>query len=128
MRGSKLQIRCRLILLISDHPIQRGIRKECRTPSLEIGTPSLEIWTLSEKTAVSGSKTKKMLPKFFLRLRDTHKKYILPKKMLENRPEDALGLLVETVETVKTGINLLTNRDVVWKNQATCPRPKAEDR
>ena len=27
-----------------------------------------------------------------------------------------------------TGINLLTNRDVVWKNQATCPRPKAEDR
>ena len=48
--------------------------------------------------------------------------------MLENQPEDALGLLVETVETVKTGINLLTNRDVVWKNQATCPRPKAEDR
>ena len=28
----------------------------------------------------------------------------------------------------KSGINLLTNRDVVWKNQATCPRPKAEDR
>ena len=35
---------------------------------------------------------------------------------------------VDTVETVETGINLLTNRDVVWKNQATCPRPKAEDR
>ena len=28
----------------------------------------------------------------------------------------------------ESGINLLTNRDVVWKNQATCPRPKAEDR
>ena len=28
----------------------------------------------------------------------------------------------------RSGINLLTNRDVVWKNQATCPRPKAEDR
>ena len=27
MRGSKLQIRCRLILLISEHPIQQGIRK-----------------------------------------------------------------------------------------------------
>ena len=28
--------------------------------------------------------------------------WILNEKMLENRPEDALGLLVETVETVKT--------------------------
>ena len=27
MRGSKLQIRCRLILLIFEHPIQHGIRK-----------------------------------------------------------------------------------------------------
>ena len=25
---------------------------------------------------------------------------------------------------MEIGINLLTNRDVVWKNQATCPRPK----
>ena len=35
--------------------------------------------------------------------------------------------LVST-KIIKNGINLLTNRDVVWKNQATCPRPKAEDR
>ena len=83
MRGSKLQIRCRLILLISDHPIQRGIRKECRTPSLEIGTTSPEIWTRSEKRAVSGGKTKKKLPKFFLRLQDTYKKYILQKKWVK---------------------------------------------
>ena len=27
MRESKLQMRCRLILLISEHPIQQGIRK-----------------------------------------------------------------------------------------------------
>ena len=48
--------------------------------------------------------------------------------MLESQPEDALVKLVKTVETVETGINLSTNRDVVWKKQATCPRPKAEDR
>ena len=83
MRGSKLQIRCRLILLISEHPIQRGIRKECRTPSLEIGTTSPEIWTRSEKRAVSGGKTKKKLPKFFLRLQDTYKKYILQKNWVK---------------------------------------------
>ena len=82
VRGSKLQIRCRLILLISDHPIQRGIRKECRTPSLEIGTTSPEIWTRSEKRAVSGGKTKKK-PKFFLRLQDTYRKYILQKKWVK---------------------------------------------
>ena len=41
--------------------------------------------------------------------------------MLERRPEDALVklvLTVVTVLTVLTGINLSTNRDVVWKNQA----------
>ena len=48
------------------------------------------------------------------------------------RPSDksyiTIAETVETEETEETGINLLTNRDVVWKNQATCPRPKAEDR
>ena len=34
--------------------------------------------------------------------------------MLESRPEDALLKLVMTVETVENGINLSTNRDVVW--------------
>ena len=83
MRGSKLQIRCRLILLISDHPIQRGIRKECRTPSLEIGTTSPEIWTRSEKRAVSGGKTKKKVAQIFFWLRDTYKKYILQKNWVK---------------------------------------------
>ena len=50
-------------------------------------TTSLEIWTardpLREKTAVSGGKTKKKLPSVFLRLRDTHKKYILQKKLVK---------------------------------------------
>ena len=63
--------------------------------------------------------------------------------MLESQPEVAVVNTVETVETAETletvdtaetvemeetGINLLTNRDMVLKNQATCPRPKAEDR
>ena len=48
------------------------------------GTASPEIWTRSKKTAVSGGKTKKKLPKFFLRLQDTYKKYILQKKMGRN--------------------------------------------
>ena len=79
MRGSKLQIRCRLILLISEHPIQRGIRKECwhRIPGNRNRLPG-NLDPL-QKTAVSGGKTKKKLPKFFLRLRDTYKKYILQK-------------------------------------------------
>ena len=50
-------------------------------------TTSLEIWTardpLREKTALSGGKTKKKLPSVFLRLRDTHKKYILQKKSVK---------------------------------------------
>ena len=48
------------------------------------GTASPEIWTRSEKRAVSGGKTQKKLPKFFLRLQDTYKKYILQKKMGQN--------------------------------------------
>ena len=84
VRGSKLQIRCRLILLISEHPIQRGIRKECwhRIPGNRNRLPG-NLDPL-QKTAVSGGKTKKKLPKFFLRLRDTYKKYILQKKLGQN--------------------------------------------
>ena len=37
----------------------------------------------TEKTALSGGKTKKKLPKFFLRLRDTCKKYILQKNWVK---------------------------------------------
>ena len=47
------------------------------------GTASPEIWTRSEKRAVSGGKTKKKLPKFFLRLQDTYKKYILQKNWVK---------------------------------------------
>ena len=65
VRGSKLQIRCRLILLISEHPIQRGIRKECWHRIPGNGTEFLEIWPPPKKTAFSGGKTKKKLPKFF---------------------------------------------------------------
>ena len=83
VRGSKLQIRCRLILLISEHPIQRGIRKECwhRIPGNRNRLPG-NLDPL-QKTAVSGGKTKKKLPKFFLRLRDTYKKYILQKNWVK---------------------------------------------
>ena len=35
------------------------------------------------------------------------RKSVLKKKMLENRPEDALGSLVKTVETVKTERGIL---------------------
>ena len=35
--------------------------------------------------------------------------------------------IVERVEMIETGINLTTNRDVVLKNHAASPRPKAED-
>ena len=79
VRGSKLQIRCRLILLISEHPIQRGIRKECWHRIPGNGTEFLEIWPPPKKTAFSGGKTKKKLPKIFFWLRDTYKKYILQK-------------------------------------------------
>ena len=37
----------------------------------------------TKKTALSGGKTKKRLPKFFLRLRDTYKKYILQKNWVK---------------------------------------------
>ena len=83
VRGSKLQIRCRLILLISEHPIQRGIRKECWHRIPGNGTEFLEIWPPPKKTAFSGGKTKKKLPKFFFWLRDTYKKYILQKNWVK---------------------------------------------
>ena len=38
---------------------------------------------LRKKTAVSGGKTKKKLPNFFLRLWDTYKKYILQKNWVK---------------------------------------------
>ena len=81
--GSSLQIGCRLILLISEHPIQQGIRKECWHRIPGNGTEFLEIWPPPKKTAFSGGKTKKKLPKFFFWLRDTYKKYILQKNWVK---------------------------------------------
>ena len=65
VRGSKLQIRCRLILLISEHPIQRGIRKECWHRIPGNGTEFLEIWPPPKKQPFQGVKPKKSCPNFF---------------------------------------------------------------
>ena len=75
------QVSVDFINLWSSHTT--GLLFSQRGGSCGSGTPSPEIWTLSEKTAVSGGKTKKKLPKFFLRLWDTHKKYILQKNWVK---------------------------------------------
>ena len=70
--GSSLQIRCRLILLISEHPIQQGIRKECWHRIPGNGTEFLEKWrSLRKKVSLTpkkwkfGSK-KKVFPRIHL--------------------------------------------------------------
>ena len=64
VRGSKLQIRCRLILLISEHPIQRGIRKECWHRIPGNGTEFLEKWrSLRKKVSLTPKKVKMRGPK-----------------------------------------------------------------
>ena len=85
VRGTRLQMRCRLILLISDHPIQRGIRKECRTP-LWKSEPSL--WKSGpspKKQLFQGVKPKKSCPNFFCGSR-IHIKNTFCKKIGSKRP------------------------------------------
>ena len=67
--GSSLQIGCRLILLISEHPIQRGIRKECWHRIPGNGTEFLAKWrSLRKKVSLTpkkwkfGSKKKSLSP------------------------------------------------------------------
>ena len=67
--GSSLQIGCRLILLISEHPIQQGIRKECWHRIPGNGTEFLAKWrSLRKKVSLTpkkwkfGSKKKSLSP------------------------------------------------------------------
>ena len=67
--GSSLQIGCRLILLISEHPIQQGIRKECWHRIPGNGTEFLAKWrSLRKKVSLTpkkwkfGSKKKNLSP------------------------------------------------------------------
>ena len=62
--GSSLQIGCRLILLISEHPIQQGIRKECWHRIPGNGTEFLEKWrSLRKKVSLTPKKVKMRGPK-----------------------------------------------------------------
>ena len=42
---------------------------------------------------------------------------------VENIQTEETIRTVDSVKTFETGINLSTNLNMVWKNQATCPRP-----
>ena len=59
---------------------QRGGSVPAEPPPWKSGQPGTPY---HKKTALSGGKTKKKLPSVFLRLRDTHKKYILQKKSVK---------------------------------------------
>ena len=60
--------------------VQRFSREGVPVPA---EPPPWKSGPLPKKTAVSGGKTKKKLPKFFFWLRDTYKKYILQKNWVK---------------------------------------------
>ena len=72
------------LIIISAPPIRNVEQRFSRegVPVLA-EPPPWKSGPLPKKTAVSGGKTKKKLPKFFLRLWDTYKKYILQKNWVK---------------------------------------------
>ena len=61
---------------VEQHFSREGVPIPAAPPPWKTGPPL-------KKTALSGGKTKKKLPNFFLRLCDTHKKYILQKNWVK---------------------------------------------
>ena len=61
---------------VEQHFSREGVPMPAAPPPWKTGPPL-------KKTALSGGKTKKKLPNFFLRLCDTHKKYILQKNWVK---------------------------------------------
>ena len=80
-RTTSLEIwTARQIIIIHAQPIRNAVQHFSR----EVVPVPAEPPPYEKKTALSGGKTKKKLPNFFLRLCDTHKKYILQKKFGQN--------------------------------------------
>ena len=88
-RTTSLEIwTARQMIIIYAQPIRNAVQHFSREvvpvpaepPPWKSGQPGTPY---EKKTALSGGKTKKKLPSVFLRLRDTHKKYILQKKSVK---------------------------------------------
>ena len=89
-RTTSLEIwTARQMIIIYAQPIRNAVQHFSREvvpvpaepPPWKSGQPGTPY---EKKTALSGGKTKKKLPNIFLRLCDTHKKYILQKKIGQN--------------------------------------------
>ena len=119
------------MIIIYAQPIRNAVQHfsrevvpmQAEPPPWKSGQPGT---AYEKKTALSGGKTKKKLPSVFLRLRDTHKKYILQKKSVKTAIR-AIRAVVRAIYRRLYGVataNWMINISSGWAINYVFPLPR----